>query len=367
MSNQNMGGKTLERIKRALSNAYNTASLEQMVHFKLDLDLEEIARMDKKSNTVFDLVKWAQMQGRVGELVQAAAQDRPHNQQLAALAAELAAATPPGLEAIATGPNQAGVQVDSSPTRPDSHTVGGLQIIAIPAGEFWMGYDDSYSNQQPFHKVYLDAYHIGRTPVTNEQYRRFLAATGRPAPAHWQQGGHVVFIEEKSLHPVVNVSWEDAQAFCRWLSGETGRAITLPTEAQWEKAARGGDGRLARINKALLAARAVKTCGRRPPQIHPHQPVRQHRVPLRPALPGGGSVNLGVKISKLIAAALFINLYDEVRASSKAPRPRPRTSPIPPPRAIFTPTLSVAKPIINPIPPPKTNPNASNLALLFIA
>lgn len=115
----------------------------------------------------------------------------------------------------------------------------GIQWIDIPKGEFRMGdnFDDGEGeiNEQPVHTVYLEAYKISKFEVTFEQYDTFCEATGRNKPDDkgWGRGDR----------PVINVSWDDAKAFCDWLSGETVKNIHLPTEAQWEKAARGTDQR----------------------------------------------------------------------------------------------------------------------------
>ena len=108
--------------------------------------------------------------------------------------------------------------------------------VEIPASEFWMG-GERYDDEKPIHKVDLERYWIAKTPVTNAQYRLFVEATGRAAPTHWENGSIQRGMES---HPVVNVTWHDALAYCRWLSKATGKVITLPSEAEWEKAARGG-------------------------------------------------------------------------------------------------------------------------------
>jgi len=112
----------------------------------------------------------------------------------------------------------------------------------VPAGDFWMGSERGDGDEKPVHRVQLDAFQIARVPVTNAQYRLFVEASGHEPPGHWENGRVPRGLES---HPVVNVTWYDAMAYCKWLSGVTGKAITLPSEAQWEKAARGDQDRRA--------------------------------------------------------------------------------------------------------------------------
>jgi formylglycine-generating enzyme required for sulfatase activity len=117
-------------------------------------------------------------------------------------------------------------------------------MVLVPAGEFTMGTSadsDGLPDEQPLRLVYLGAFWIDRYEVTNAAYQRFVQATGYQAPANvnaastlWEHNAPLPGIEQ---HPVVNVSWLDAVAFCRWADKR------LPTEAEWEKAARGTDGR----------------------------------------------------------------------------------------------------------------------------
>ncbi|MCE7986355.1 MAG: hypothetical protein DYG89_34710 [Caldilinea sp. CFX5] len=112
--------------------------------------------------------------------------------------------------------------------------------VTIPAGEFWMGSDRSKDAtasdcEIPQPKVYLPTYRIARYPVTNAQYELFIQAQGYQPPSHWEKGQ---IPRGKENHPVVNVSWQDAMVFCEW-SG-----VSLPSEDEWEKAARGTDGRI---------------------------------------------------------------------------------------------------------------------------
>lgn len=106
-----------------------------------------------------------------------------------------------------------------------------IELVSIPAGSFLYGED-----KQPRETA---AYQIGKYPITNKQYQTFVEATGHPKPAYWENG----IPPGKEDHPVVNVSWHDAKAFCTWLAEATGMPYRLPTELEWEKAARGMDGR----------------------------------------------------------------------------------------------------------------------------
>jgi len=108
----------------------------------------------------------------------------------------------------------------------------GAEMVLVPAGTFPMGDDHLRPIEAPRHEVYVSAFYIDKYEVTNERYQKFLEATGHDPPPWWY--------DEKlnqPNQPVVGASWEDASAYCRW-AGKT-----LPTEAEWEKAARGTDGR----------------------------------------------------------------------------------------------------------------------------
>jgi formylglycine-generating enzyme required for sulfatase activity len=111
---------------------------------------------------------------------------------------------------------------------------GEPEWITISEGAFWMG--GKYENEKPIHQVILPEYKISRVPITNYQYSLFLKSTRHPHPNHWIEGRLPKDLES---HPVVNVSWYDALAYCNWLGKVTGKKIALPSEAEWEKAARG--------------------------------------------------------------------------------------------------------------------------------
>jgi formylglycine-generating enzyme required for sulfatase activity len=153
------------------------------------------------------------------------------------------------------------------------------EMIQVPAGPFIMGTSDQqiewlaeqidlaqawrdrgyFSREQPTHTVRLSGYAIGRYPVTLHQYADFLEAGGYRKRCYWTDAGWAWRAREdrqapamwnevqrtgEGRLPVVGVSWYEARAYCCWLSEATGHGYRLPTEAEWEKAARGEDGRL---------------------------------------------------------------------------------------------------------------------------
>lgn len=120
--------------------------------------------------------------------------------------------------------------------------------VAVPAGAFAGG-------EPAAPRVIAQPYRIGRYPVTNAQYLRFVAATGHALPVHWDPATRR-FPAGLANHPVVFVSWHDAQAYCAWLSARDGRAWRLPSEDEWERAARGADGRAYPWGDAFDAQRA---------------------------------------------------------------------------------------------------------------
>ncbi|MDH5774509.1 MAG: SUMF1/EgtB/PvdO family nonheme iron enzyme, partial [Nitrospirota bacterium] len=126
----------------------------------------------------------------------------------------------------------------SSKALPSSMTgKDGTPMVLVPAGEFTMGSrgDDTKArdNERPAHQVYLDAYYIDQYEVTVKPYQRFIEENNRTAPKHWEQ----MDMRRDAQKPVVGIDWYDAYAYCRWARKR------LPTEAEWEKAARGTDKR----------------------------------------------------------------------------------------------------------------------------
>jgi formylglycine-generating enzyme required for sulfatase activity len=135
----------------------------------------------------------------------------------------------------------------------EGHGIEKIGFIKIGAGPFWMGSDPSRDEnamvrEQPYHSVELPTFFIARYPVTVGQYRLFIEDSGLKPSKTWHKYNTV------ENHPVVLVTWHDAVAYCRWLTSrlrqnfslirEKGWRFRLPSEAEWEKAARGTDGRI---------------------------------------------------------------------------------------------------------------------------
>jgi formylglycine-generating enzyme required for sulfatase activity len=133
-------------------------------------------------------------------------------------------------------------------------------LVYVPAGPFRMGdnFGDGEARELPVHTVDLDAFYIGKYEVTNGDFRKFRDDPGYDDPKFWPSG-HVVpktqipYWAQAQNHgggtpdsdncPVIGVNWDAATAYCNWLSAKTGKKYRLPTEAEWEKAARGTDQR----------------------------------------------------------------------------------------------------------------------------
>ncbi|MEO1087691.1 MAG: SUMF1/EgtB/PvdO family nonheme iron enzyme [Acidobacteriota bacterium] len=104
--------------------------------------------------------------------------------------------------------------------------------ISVAAGAFWMG-GGPRSNENPRHRVRLGPFRLARFQVTRAEYQLFLDATGHGPPPFWDEP---CFAHPRT--PAVGASWHDSEAFCRWATSELGEVVRLPTEAEWERAAR---------------------------------------------------------------------------------------------------------------------------------
>jgi serine/threonine-protein kinase PpkA len=135
----------------------------------------------------------------------------------------------------------------------------GMEFVWVPGGCYQMGSNRGDSNEKPVHEVCVDGFWMGKTEVTRGQFRRFIKASGHETDAEkagyawiknaqtdwkWQKKSgydwEKVGYDQSDVHPVVCVSWNDARAFAQWLSEKAGRDIRMPSEAEWEYAARGG-------------------------------------------------------------------------------------------------------------------------------
>ena len=138
-----------------------------------------------------------------------------------------AAGDPPAGSRPAADRQEAGTVFQDCPECPE--------MVIVPAGRFWMGCASGrgcQTDERPVHEVEVASFALGVYEVTFEEYERFARATGRDRPndRDWGRGGR----------PVIDVSWEDATAYAAWLTAETGERYRLPSESEWEYAARAG-------------------------------------------------------------------------------------------------------------------------------
>ena len=156
------------------------------------------------------------------------------------------------------------------------------EMVAIPGGEFLMG------EGQEQHELFLTDYQLGKYPLTNAEYERFIEAGGYQDKSLWTDAGWQEINQKKNQpsywhdarfnkpnQPTIGLSWYECVAYCRWLSTETGQFYRLPTEAEWEKGARGVDGRMYPWGNEFEALRLnaregdQKVCATTPVGIYP--------------------------------------------------------------------------------------------------
>lgn len=213
-------GSQLHRLAEAIRHGYTRDELRRLVRICLDEDFDALVADKPYATQVFELVEWANRRGAALDLLRCARENNPGNGGLQKVWAEFAPPVwTPSFE---------------------------IEWITIPAGEFLMGSDKdkdprAADNELPQHRVFLPEYRIAKYPITNTQYFQFIQATGHRPPWTWKNG---TLPPGKERHPVVDVRWVDAVAYCQWASTAVKCTIQLPSEAQWEKAARGTDGRI---------------------------------------------------------------------------------------------------------------------------
>jgi formylglycine-generating enzyme required for sulfatase activity len=110
-----------------------------------------------------------------------------------------------------------------------------VDFVEVPGGWFWMGWDAGPPGERPRHRVWVDRFEIARAPVTNRDYAAFLDESDAAPPPWWEEPRF-----RDPEQPVVGVSWFEATTFCEWLTHRMGALCRLPTEAEWERAGRGG-------------------------------------------------------------------------------------------------------------------------------
>jgi len=232
--------KLLNQLRGFLVAYYDIEELRDLC-FTLGVDYDSL-RGEGKRGKARELVLLLRRQGRLERLLQALRESRRELFEAAGLSTEAAfveglSPEPPGRqpEGVVEAPAPKGFTV-RQPFEPE--------MVLIPEGDFLMGSDprkdkDADDAEQPQHRLYLPGYYLAKTPVTNWQYAAFVKGKGHEQPEHWKEGR---IPEGKEEHPVVWVSWRDAVAYCEWLAEVTGKGYRLPSEAQWEKGARGTQG-----------------------------------------------------------------------------------------------------------------------------
>lgn len=211
-----------DNLRSLITSNFGLDELKSLA-YDLSIDYEEFP--NTKSAFVREFVIHVERQGRLDELVVALNATRPRidwaNASQSTYLARLL-----------------GEEKEPLPFEPE--------MIDVPAGVFLMGAKPGLPAaawEQPLHEVELSFFRIARHPVTNVQYAEFIRQTGYQPPKKVGWFGKKP-PSGKLNHPVVGVNWFDAVAYCDWLAEQSGRPYRLPTEAQWEKAARGTDGRI---------------------------------------------------------------------------------------------------------------------------
>lgn len=219
MTSPNYSRRSLSNVERDKRKYYLVATLVTCIALIMIGGFTHVAQLganrmaDMRSKATYDL-------GEMATHIRAAGEDATRRAELDGKNAAVASYTQEEVNALLSSAEWE--EINST--------------LVIPAGNFIMGTDRNLADDQnrPEHSVELPAYRIDKYPVTNAQYARFTAATRHHPPEHWAGG---IIPEELLLHPVTMVSWYNAVSYCTWANKR------LPTEAEWEKAARSADGR----------------------------------------------------------------------------------------------------------------------------
>jgi len=204
----------------------------ELLLFDLDLHINEIVSpSDDDRAASFRIITEIERTGRTAAFLKALQQARPQTGPVVErLLEQVAFPDVPLLELLKLKP----FEPETTP---------------VPEGPFIMGREPGpgvRAHETPAHQVALEGYRIGKYPVTNEQYLTFVREKGIPVAPEM---GWVLAPRgqqpppDRKHHPVAGITWDEALAYCRWLTGQTKRSYRLPTEAEWEKAARGVEGR----------------------------------------------------------------------------------------------------------------------------
>lgn len=230
---------TNPQLRQFINQFFSDEEMETLCFDYFPEALNEFGGGMSKNRKIIVLIGHCERRGRLDDLHAALQRERDDawNRTFAPQFVE----TPPPASPTRISVREREPESPKPPAVPNRriHKKTGIELVQIPAGPFLFGSSDSdpmaRRNEKPQRTIDLPEYWIGRAPVTNVQYKRFVGATGHAAPQHWKGNEPPA---DKLDHPVVQVSWDDAKAFCDWAG------LVLPTEEQWEKAARGTDGRI---------------------------------------------------------------------------------------------------------------------------
>jgi formylglycine-generating enzyme required for sulfatase activity len=215
-------------LRRLMHQYFNFAELK-MLAYDLNVDQEEFGQALGKSEWIVAFIEYLRRHGRLDALLHELPLRRPGVDWPDDISAP-EVLDEPASELLAG-------EIPLEYYEPET--------ILIPAGAFLMGSPEGSDiplYETPQHSVELPDYRIGKFPVTNEQYAVFVAQTGRLVEPALDWPGQAPS-KKLERHPVSGVTWYEAMDYCLWLSEQTGRGYSLPNEAEWEKAARGVDGR----------------------------------------------------------------------------------------------------------------------------